>query len=161
LRIRNKDYNTGEIKLMVQNMDDLWHLYNVIEPGDLVFALTTRREDAKADTLRSERGEKKKMRLGIRVEKVEFHEFAEWLRIHGTIEAGPQDIGAYHTLNITKDDDLSIQKVWSRHQLNILERAEKDTEKPLITLIAIDDDEATIAQIREYGVIFLIQGRKA
>jgi protein pelota len=137
---------------MVQNMDDLWHLYNVVEPGDLVFALTTRREETKADTLRSDRGEKKKMRLGIRVEKVEFHEFAEWLRIHGTIEDGPQDIGAYHTLNITKDDDLNIQKVWSRHQLDILERAEKDTEKPLITLIAIDDDEATVAQIREYGV---------
>ncbi|MDD4308038.1 MAG: mRNA surveillance protein pelota, partial [Thermoplasmata archaeon] len=94
MRIVHKDFNTGEIKLRIQNMDDLWHLYNVIENGDLVFALTARRDETRADVLRAERAEKKKMRLGIRVEKVEFHEFAEWLRIHGTIEEGPQDIGA-------------------------------------------------------------------
>lgn len=152
MRIVHKDFNTGEIKLRIQNLDDLWHLYNVIENGDLVFALTARRDETRADALRAERAEKKKMRLGIRVEKVEFHEFAEWLRIHGTIEEGPQDIGAYHTLNLTVDEDISIRKVWSRTQLDVLDRAEKDTEKPLITLLAIDDEEASVAQLREYGV---------
>ncbi|MFO7619540.1 MAG: mRNA surveillance protein pelota [Thermoplasmata archaeon] len=152
LRINHKDYSTGEISLKVQNLDDLWHLYNVVEAGDLVFALTTRRDETRADALRAERGEKKKMRLGIRVEKTEFHEYADWLRIHGTIEEGPQDIGAYHTLNITVDEALSIRKAWTRNQLDILERAEKDIEKPLVTLLAIDDEEAAIAQLREYGV---------
>ncbi len=152
MRVKHKDYGTGEISLRVQNFDDLWHLYNIIECGDLVFALTTRRDEARADALRAERGEKKKMRLGIRVEKVEFHEFEDWLRVHGVIEEGPQDIGAYHTLNITADDDLSIRKTWSRNQLDILERAEKDVEKPLVTILAIDDEEAAIAQLREYGV---------
>jgi len=152
LKIKRKDYSTGEISLKVQNLDDLWHLYNVVETGDLVFALTTRREETRADTLRAERGEKKKMRLGIRVEKTEFHEFADWLRVHGTIEEGPQDVGAYHTFNISLDDDLSIRKVWTRNQLDILDRAEKETEKALITLLAIDEEEATVAQLREYGV---------
>jgi len=155
LRINHKDYNTGQIKLRVQTLDDLWYLFNVIEPGDLVFALTTRREEARADAVRAERGIKKKMRLGIRVEKTEFHEFADWLRIHGTIEEGPQDIGSYHTLNISIDEDLTIQKVWTRHQMDVLERAEKTMERPLITFIAIDDDEATVAQLREYGVRFM------
>ena len=152
MRIRHRDRNTGEISLKVQNLDDLWHLYNVVEAGDLVFALTTRRDETRADAIRAERGEKKKMRLGIRVEKTEFHEFADWLRIHGIIEEGPQDIGAYHTLNITPDEDLSIRKVWTRNQLEILERAERDIEKPLVTLLAIDDEEAQVAQLREYGV---------
>jgi protein pelota len=152
LRIKHRDRNTGEINLKVQNLDDLWHLYNVVETGDLVFALTTRRDETRADAIRAERGEKKKMRLGIRVEKTEFHEFADWLRIHGIIEEGPQDVGAYHTLNITLDDDMSIRKTWTRTQLDILEAAERDTEKPLVTILAIDDEEATIAQLREYGV---------
>jgi protein pelota len=152
LRIEHKDRNTGEIRLRVQNLDDLWHLYNVVETGDLVHALTSRRDETRADALRAERGEKRKMRLGIRVEKTEFHEFADWLRIHGTIEDGPQDIGCYHTLNLTIDETLSIQKVWTRNQLDILERAERDIEKPLVTLLAIDDEEAAIAQLREYGV---------
>ncbi|MCK5024585.1 MAG: mRNA surveillance protein pelota, partial [Thermoplasmata archaeon] len=148
-------YKTGQIKLRVQTLDDLWHLYNIIEPGDLVFALTTRREEARADAVRAERGEKKKMRLGIRVEKVEFHEFADWLRVHGTIENGPQDIGSYHTLNITVDENMTIQKVWTLHQMDVLDRAEKTMERPLVIFIAIDDEEATIAQLREYGVKFV------
>ena len=155
MRINHKDYKTGQIKLRVQTLDDLWHLYNIIEPDDLVFALTTRREEARADAARAERGEKKKMRLGIRVEKVEFHEFADWLRVHGTIEDGPQDIGSYHTLNITVDDDMTIQKIWSHHQMDVLERAEKTMERPLVTFVAIDDEEATVAQLREYGVKFI------
>ncbi len=155
MRINHKDYKTGQIKLRVQTLDDLWHLYNIIEPGDLVFALTTRREEARADAVRAERGEKKKMRLGIRVEKVEFHEFADWLRVHGTIEDGPQDIGSYHTLNITVDENMTIQKVWSVHQMDVLDRAEKTMERPLVTFIAIDDEEATVAQLREYGVRFI------
>jgi protein pelota len=92
------------------------------------------------------------MWLGIRVERAEFHEFSDWLRVHGVIENGPQDIGEHHTLNISKDDDLTIQKVWSRPQLDILEQAERSTERPLITLVAIDEDEATVAQLREYGI---------
>jgi len=152
LKIKHKDFRTGEVKLKVQALDDLWHLYNVIEVGDLVSALTTRREEARADAIRAERGEKKRMFLGIRVEKVEFHEFSDWLRVHGTIEEGKQDIGSYHTLNLSVDDDLTIQKVWSRHQLDLLEQAVEATSRPLITLIAIDDEEATIAQLREYGV---------
>lgn len=152
MKIARRDARTGEIRLRVQNMDDLWHLYNVVEPGDLVFALTARRDEARADAIRSERAEKRKMWLGIRVEKLEFHEFAEWLRIHGIIEEGPQDIGAYHTLNITKDEELAVRKTWTRSQLDVLDRAERDTEKPLVTLLAIDDDEAVIAQLRQYGV---------
>ena len=152
MKIKHRDSRTGELKLRIQNLDDLWHLYNVIEAGDLVFALTTRREETRADAIRAERGEKKKMRLGIRVESVEFHEFSDWLRVHGVIEVGRQDIGSYHTLNLSVDDDLTIQKQWSRHQLDLMERAEKSAEKPLVTLLAIDDDEATVAQLREYGV---------
>ncbi len=155
MRINHKDYKTGKIKLRVQTLDDLWYLYNVIEPDDLVFAFTTRREEARADAVRAERGEKKKMRLGIRVEKVEFHEFADWLRVHGTIEEGPQDIGSYHTLNISVDEEMTIQKVWTRHQIDVLDRAEKTMERPLITFIAIDDEEATVAQLREYGIKFI------
>ncbi len=155
MRISHKDPKTGQIKMRIQTLDDLWHLYNVIEPGDLVFALTTRREESRADAVRAERGEKKKMWLGIRVEKTEFHEFADWLRVHGLIEEGPQDIGSYHTLNLTIDDDLTVQKTWTRHHLDIIERAERSVEKPLITFISIDDDEATVAQLRDYGVRFI------
>ncbi len=76
----------GEIAVSAETLDDLWHLKYIIEKGDLVFALTRRKADSASDKLRPEKVEKVKVRLGIRVEELEFHKFANRLRIHGPIE---------------------------------------------------------------------------
>ncbi len=152
MKILKKDPKSGEIKILIQTEDDLWQLYNIVEKDDLAFALTTRREESKDDKLRAERGEKRKMRLGIRVESVEFHEFTDWLRIHGVIEEGPQDIGSYHTFNLSVGEDLSVIKVWRRELMDRLFDAEKAVERPLITFVAIDEEEAVLVQLREYGI---------
>jgi protein pelota len=152
VRVLHRDLKAGEVKLLVQTEDDLWHLYNLLEEGDLVYALTYRREEVKDDKLRAERGEKKRMRLGISLEKVEFQEFSDWLRVHGVIESGPQDVGSHHTLNISVGDDLSVVKQWRNEHLERIREAEKAAERPLITFLAIDEDEAVLAQLREYGV---------
>ena len=153
MKIIHKDLRNGEIKLRIEVEDDLWHLYNIVEKGDLVFALTQRREEKQADRIRAERGEKKTMRLGIRVEKVEFHEFTDRLRILGVIEHGPQDIGEHHTLNITVGSELSIIKEkWERRHLQRLDEAVKSVERPLITFLTLEDNEAEIIVLREYGI---------
>ncbi len=153
MKILHKDLKNGEIKLRVEVEDDLWHLYNIISPGDLVFSLTQRREEKQADKIRAERGEKKTMRLGIRVEKVEFHEFTDRLRILGVIEHGPQDIGEHHTFNITIGSELSVIKErWGRAQLKRLDEAVKSIERPLITFLTLEGDEAEIIVLREYGI---------
>lgn len=153
MRILHQDTRTNEIKLQVDNLDDLWHLFNLIEKGDLVFAVTYRREEGKADKLRAERGEKKRMRLGIRVEKVEFHEFEDRLRILGVIEEGPQDLGSYHTINVQEGEVLSIIKPeWRHSHLRRLKRAVAETKKPRMVLVSLEYDEAVVAVLRQYGV---------
>jgi len=94
MKVLLKDENAGKIKLLVESIDDLWHLNHLIQEGDLAYALTYRREESQSDKLRSERGEKRRMYLGLEVETVEFHDFADRLRVHGTIKEGPQDIGS-------------------------------------------------------------------
>ncbi|HPP44180.1 MAG TPA: mRNA surveillance protein pelota, partial [Methanomassiliicoccaceae archaeon] len=81
--------------MMIETLDDLWHLYNIIDEGDMIISVTYRREEAKSDKIRAERAEKKRMVLGVRAEKIEFHETESRLRILGVIEEGPQDIGSY------------------------------------------------------------------
>jgi protein pelota len=66
----------GKISLLPESVDDLWHLKHLIEKGDLVFALTFRKIESATDKLRPEKLERKPMRLGIRVDSVEFHRFA-------------------------------------------------------------------------------------
>ncbi|MDD1747450.1 MAG: mRNA surveillance protein pelota [Methanomassiliicoccales archaeon] len=153
MRLLHQDRKTGEIKFQVDNMDDLWHLYNIIELGDLVLASTYRREEQKSDKVRNERGEKKRVFLGIRVEKMEFHEFDSRLRITGVIEQGPQDLGAHHTFNVEEGEVLTVVKLhWKDSTLDRIKRALEDSKRPTIVFVSIENDEATIAVMRQYGM---------
>jgi len=153
MRLLHQDTRTGEIKFQVDNVDDLWHLYNIIEPADMVLAVTFRREEVKSDKVRSERGEKKRVFLGIRVEKVEFHEFETRLRITGVIEQGPQDLGSHHTLNLEEGDVISVVKLhWRLTTLDRIKRAIEDSKRPTIVFVSLENDEATIAIMRQYGI---------
>jgi protein pelota len=151
-----KDPKTGEIKLVAENLDDIWHLYNIIEEGDLVRAVTFRTaEDHNADKIRAKKVEKKRMKLGIRVEKVTFHEFSNRLRIQGVIEEGPQDLGSYHTFNVDAEEmqPLSIAKErWRAHQLERIDEAVKQRTEPMLVFVSLDDDAATIAILYQSGV---------
>jgi protein pelota len=155
MKILFKDLKHGEIKVIAENMDDIWHLYNIIEEEDLVRGLTFRTDEVKDDKIRSKKSEKKRMMLGIRVKEVKFHEFSDRLRIHGTIEEGPQDLGSFHTLNIEADkmDKITIVKEeWKSYQIERLEDAVKLSKQPILTFVSIDDDKATIAVLRQSGV---------
>ena len=156
MRVVFKDLKNGEVKLIPENLDDIWHLYNIIEEGDLVRAVTFRTDDdQKDDKKRSKKGEKKRMKLGIRVEKVSFHEFSDRLRIHGTIEEGPQDLGSYHTLNVDADkiDKLSIIKEnWKHHALERIDEAVKQRKQPILLFVSLDEDTATVAILHQSGI---------
>ena len=117
MRVLKRDLREGEIKLRLESMDDVWHLHNLVFPGELVRAVTFRREEGIADKIRPERMEKRRVYLGIRVEDVEFHAFSDRLRISGTIVEGEMDVGQHHTLNLTVGDDLAIVKAWKPHEL--------------------------------------------
>ena len=100
MKVIHQDAKHQTIKLMPETLDDIWYLSNIIRPGDLIRAVTFRTDSDDTDKIRSKKATKKRMKLGIRVEQVKFHEFSDRLRIHGTIEEGPQDLGSFHTLNI-------------------------------------------------------------
>lgn len=153
MRITGRDPSGEGIRVQIETDEDIWHLYNVIEVGDLVTASTTRREEKAADKLRAERAEKKRMTLGVRIEKIEFSEDDLRLKLLGTIETGPQDIGQHHTLILENGDSLLISKRhWRETQLERLRRAVEDSKKPRILFVSLDQDEATVAVLRQFGL---------
>ena len=160
MKIVFKDIKHGEIKLIVENLDDLWHLYNIIDQGDLVRAVTFRTEEQKEDKIRSKKPEKKRMKLGIRVNDIKFHEFSDRLRIQGKIEEGPQEIGSFHTFNIEADnmERLSIvKKDWKDHQLQRIDEAIKLRNQVILTFVCLDDESATIAVLRHSGIQYITE----
>ena len=153
MRILNEDASAGSMRIQIETDEDIWHLYNVIEVGDLVTASTTRREEKSADKLRAERAEKKRMTLGVRIEKIEFSEDDLRLKLLGTIENGPQDIGQHHTLIFENGNSMTIEKRhWRDTQIERLRRAVSESKKPRIVFVSLDQDEATVAVLRQFGL---------
>ena len=153
MKIIRKNLKEGKIRIYVDNMEDLWYLHNVIEPDDVVYGLSYRSKEVKGDRLREKKPEKITMWMGIMVETFEFHPFSNLLRVHGVIVRAPQDIGLYHTLTIEPGVEVVIEKEkWERYELDILREGEKASKKARIIFVSIDDEEATIALMRSYGI---------
>jgi len=153
MRIIKRIPREGIVEVYVENLDDLWHLYNVVLPGDTAGSLSYRRDESVTDKIREKRGEKKKMYITLSVEKVEFHDFADRLRLHGVISEAPRDTGSYHTLNVEVGTRLKItKKNWGRHHMKLLEEAEASAKRPSILFISLDDEECLVATARSYGI---------
>lgn len=144
----------GEIRLFPETLDDLWHLYHLIATGDLVFATTFRSMEAATDKLRPEKAEKRPVRLGIRVEKTEFHQHASRLRISGVIEQGV-DAGSYHTLNAEPGIEVSVIKEWHAVDLERIERAVKASAYGVVHVLSIEEGEAQLYRLRQFGPEFV------
>ena len=142
--------NTGEIRLLPESIDDLWHLEHLISPGDLVCATTFRSVESATDKIRPEKVEKRPVRLGIRVEKVEFSEHGVRLRVAGTIEHGV-DCGAYHTINVETGYEISVIRQWRPIDLERIDRAVKASVFGVIHILTIEEGEAELFRLRQYG----------
>lgn len=153
MKVLKKDlrFNEGEISIITESLDDLWHLKYILEPNDVVFAFTKRRIEGATDKLRPEKIEKKTLRLGITVEKVEFHKFSNRLRVHGTIVDGI-DVGAYHTINVEEGTNISIIKRWKNDQFERIREAEIASLRPKVIIATIEEGEASIGMVRQFGV---------
>ncbi len=159
MKVVFKDLKHGEVKVVAENLDDIWHLYNIIDVGDLIRAVTFRTvDDGKEDKLRSKKSDKKRMKLGILVEEVKFHEFSDRLRIHGKIVEGPQDLGSFHTLNVTDEsmEPISIVKSsWKHYHLKRIDEAVQQRNEPVVTFVSLDEDTATVAVLRQSGIQYI------
>jgi len=150
----------GEIRLLPETIDDLWHLQHLIAPGDLVFATTLRSCESSADKIRPEKTEKRPVRLGIRVDKAEFSVHGVRLRISGIIEHGV-DMGSHHTLNVDTGYEISVIRRWRQLDLERIDRAVKASVHGVIHILTIEEGEAELFRLRQYGpesVVTVLQG---
>jgi len=156
LEVIKKDLKHGMITLKITTLDDLWHLYNIILPGDFVTSKTVRRIKSSDEDGKPDKGSRKPMTLKIQVDDVSFHAFSNRLRIKGKIVSGPEDlisIGTFHTLNIEIGSILTIEKdEWPRYLLERIEQSSKYSSKPMVLIVTIDDGIADLIVVSEYAL---------
>jgi len=141
------------ITLVPESLDDLWHLQYVLEPGDRVGGETTRRIQREDDQLRDTGGQREPMHVTLAVDEVEFHKFANRLRVSGEIVGCSREdqLGHHHTLNVEEFDEVSIEKRWKPDQLERLEEAEAASGRPDVAIATVEEGEAFIHTVSQYG----------
>ncbi len=148
--------------MVPKTLDDLWHLYNLIYKGDLVYARTTREVKLDVEYSRPQKGRRVSVFLSIRVEDVLWDRSLNILRVFGKIHEAPEKIagrGSHHTLKLAVNRPVTIMKEkWLKHQIDRLEMATR-FEMPPIIVVSIDSEEYCIAVIRQYGVDVRVESK--
>lgn len=155
MNVRQRDIEDGygTVTLVPENLDDLWHLKYVVEDGDTVSALTQRRVERNDDMTRSTGGERETLDIELEVDDVEFARFANRLRVSGVIRSCDREteIGNHHTVNVEKNDEITVTKDWKPDQLERIEEAEEADENE-VAVATVEEGEAHVHTVRAHGV---------
>ena len=141
------------VAIVPDSTEDLWHLQYVIEPGDLVAAQISRRIQRDDDRLRDTGGQRETMHATIEVDDIEFHRFADRLRISGTIVACSREdqLGHQHTINVEVHDRLELEKSFKPDQRDRLREAEEATEDPDVIVVTVEEGRAEVFELAQHG----------
>ncbi|MGC8710327.1 MAG: hypothetical protein ACP5RF_01830 [Candidatus Micrarchaeia archaeon] len=144
---------SNTLKLQADSFDDLYLLQRILAPGDVIEARSFRR----FKTAEGDKGEQKEVIITINMEKDELDKGASRLRLTGKIVSGrPEEfikLNSYHTISVAPGDIISISKpLWKDYILRRIKEAVADTKKVKFGAIALDEEKATVANIRGYGI---------
>jgi len=101
----------GQVKLVMQEADDMWHVYNLVTKGDLVQSTTFRKikEESKTGSIVTN---KRKIIVLLNVQSVDYDPEGPSLRVSG-VNIGENkfmNVGQHHTLELTMHVPFTIVK---------------------------------------------------
>ena len=156
MRILDYDARHGVLKALPEDVDDLWVLYNVIHPKDVIYARTSREIKKDDEGSRPSEGKRVSLNIGLRVDKVSFQSESTRVRVGGFIVEAPEKyglLGDHHTVNIELNQDITIVKEeWQKYDLERVKRATQE-RGPTILIVALDDEQGAVAILRQHGII--------
>uniref|UniRef100_A0A915E0R3 Protein pelota homolog n=1 Tax=Ditylenchus dipsaci TaxID=166011 RepID=A0A915E0R3_9BILA len=121
-RFLEKDAS-GYVKLICEEDEDMWHIFNLVRLGDTVRCSTFRKVVTESAT-GSKSSQRIQMTLSIKVETVHFDPTVCTLHLKGKNiqESAHVKLGAYHTLDLELNRPFTLQKsCWDAMDLYRLE----------------------------------------
>ena len=164
MKIKSINPKEPYLKVVPEILDDLWHLEQVIEEGDIVSGITDRKIKGRDDNQKSQRVT---LYVSIMVETAAFQEYSGVLKVNGTVtESKPEELAplkSHQSIDFEPAKEIRIQKKeWKNYQIERLKKAEKATTKLATLLVVFDDETATFGLLKEFDVQAAgsISGRK-
>ena len=143
------------MRVVSEDIDDLWVLYNVIRRGDQIYARTSREIKIEEEGARPTEGKRVSMTLGIRVEKVSFQSDNDRLRAVGMIVEAPEKfglMGSHHTINVGAGLPVTILKEeWPSYDIERVKQASQERGSSII-VVSLDDERGCVALLRQRGI---------
>ncbi|CAL5227732.1 g10747 [Coccomyxa viridis] len=113
MRLVSRSYQKGcegHAKLVPEEAEDMWHVYNLVRAGDKVTAVTFRK--IAVHGAGGSESERVKIKLAISVEAVDFDPEGASLRLRGKnlTETEHVKLGAYHTVELEPQRPFTLEK---------------------------------------------------
>ena len=144
---RLKD-SENKIAITPEEPDDLFNLRRVIEIGDNIIADTTRVIKQEKEFARPDKGERIKVKINLRIEKISFDNTIERLKVSGTIVASNNESipkGLYHSIGVKINDTIILEKSrWTEDYLNLITGSVSEFK---YILVSMDSEETSIAKL--------------
>jgi len=140
----------GEVKFQADEPEDMYSLYNLVCPGDVIVATTTRNVVHERKTGSVEKT-KVKMKLTLEVTQVEFDVEQCSLRVAGKNceEHEYVKMGQQHTVELVVGYQYSLRKTnWDDFYLDILQEAANPSNNAEIAAITIQEGLANICLLK-------------
>ncbi|KAF2013915.1 hypothetical protein BU24DRAFT_394996 [Aaosphaeria arxii CBS 175.79] len=154
-QIDKKD-GAGYASLLPEEPEDMWHAYNLIQPGDLLRARAVRRVSKTSDS-GSVASQRIVLNLTISVTSTDFDIGSGQLHVAGRVanENEHVKLGSHHTLDLELNRDFSLEKAdgWDSIALEILREACDTERKAELWAVVMGEGVANICLITEHQTI--------
>lgn len=144
---------SGDITLIPEDAEDLWHCYNLIQLGDEIEAKSMRKISkvskdgtSKGDSFR------KLIKLRLKVDKIDFDPQGESLRIKGVVTQDTEDVsaGTFHTFDLELNRNFKLFKEeWDMIALEIVDNAIDPENKAEVGAVVMEEGLANICLLTE------------
>ncbi|KAG7325425.1 hypothetical protein KOW79_011741 [Hemibagrus wyckioides] len=141
--------NAGQVTLIPEEAEDMWHTYNLVQVGDSLRASTIRKVQTESST-GSVGSSRVRTMLTICVETIDFDSQACQLRVKGTnIEENQYvKMGAYHTIELELNRKFTLaKKSWDSVVLDRIEQACDPAQKADVAAVVMQEGLANLVLV--------------
>lgn len=152
MKLLHKDIekdSAGQVTLMPEEAEDMWHTYNLLQVGDSLRASTIRKVQTESPT-GSVGSSRVRTTLTLSVETIDFDSQACQLRVKGTNLEENQYVkmGAYHTIELELNRKFTLaKKSWDSVVLDRIEQACDATQKADVAAVVMQEGLANLVLV--------------
>ncbi|KAI8071254.1 hypothetical protein BC940DRAFT_269890 [Gongronella butleri] len=146
---------SGYVTLLPEELEDMWHVYNLITKDDQIKATTIRRLQSESAT-GSTSSQRVRLTLTITIANVEFDPLVGLLRINGQVTSENQHVklGSFHTIDLELNRNFTLFKPeWDTIALERVEDACDVTKQAEVAAVVCQEGLANVCFLTEHMTV--------